>query len=112
MDIQPINKGHVLVIPKKHYQLISEMDNNYVSAMMIIGKKISNRIKQSNIRYEGINFFIADGEAAGQEVPHVHLHIIPRFKNDGFKLVFPKGYENKPDKKELEEIAEKIRKEL
>lgn len=108
MDIQPVNKGHVLIVPKKHAQLVSELDDIYIQNLMIIGKKVSKAIRQSKIPCEGINFYIADGEAAGQEVPHVHLHLIPRFKNDGFRLVFPEGYGHKPERRELEVIAEKI----
>jgi len=102
MDIKPINKGHVLVIPKKHSELISEMNKTDISKMMVVAEKISS----------AISFFLADGRAAGQEVLHVHLHVIPRFLNDGFGFKFPDNYGNKPSKKELERLAEKIKREL
>ena len=108
MDIQPVNKGHILIIPKKHAELISEMDSENIGKMMVIGGKISSAVRKSKLKCEGINFLLADGEAAGQEVFHVHLHIIPRFKNDGFGFKFPKGYEDKPKRKELDKVAKKI----
>lgn len=85
------------------------MSEKSIGKMMIIGEKINKAIRESKIRCEGINFFLADGEAAGQEVFHVHLHVIPRFKNDGFGFKFPKGYKNKPERKEIEKTAKKIR---
>ena len=112
MDIQPVNKGHILIIPKKHTELISEMDPENIGKMMILGEKISTAVRKSKLKCEGINFLLADGEAAGQEVFHVHLHIIPRFKEDGFGFKFPEGYEDKPEKNELDELAKKIHKVL
>lgn len=112
MDIQPINKGHLLIIPKKHAELISEMDSESIGKMMILGEKIGSAVRKSELKCEGINFFLADGEAAGQEVFHVHLHIIPRFKDDGFGFKFPEGYGDKPERKELDEAAKKIRSSL
>jgi histidine triad (HIT) family protein len=109
MDIKPVNKGHVLIIPKNHVVLVSEMSEKSLGKMMIIGEKLNTAIRKSKIKCEGINFFLADGEAAGQEVFHVHLHVIPRFKDDGFGFKFPKGYENKPNRIEIEEVASKIK---
>jgi len=109
MDIQPINSGHVLVIPKIHQELIINLlDDNLVKGLMYIGCKISKAMRKSNLKPEGVNFFLADGEAAGQEISHVHLHVIPRFKNDGFGFVFPKSYGRKPEKVTLDKIARDI----
>jgi len=112
MDIKPINRGHVLVIPKKHFELVSEMDKTDINKMMVVAGKINSAIRKSGIRCEGINFFLADGKAAGQEVPHVHLHLFPRFLNDGFGFKFPDNYENKPPREELERLAEEIKQKL
>ena len=108
MDIQPVNKGHILVIPKKHSELISGMDEKSIGNMMVIGAKINSAIRKSKIKCEGINFLLADGKAAGQLVFHVHLHVVPRFKNDGFGFKFPEGYEKKAERKELDELAKRI----
>lgn len=109
LDIQPINKGHVLIIPKQHGALISEIDDNILCSMIKLAKKIGQALRDSELKPAGVNLFLADGKAAGQEVPHVHLHIIPRFDQDGFGLVFPESHKNKPPKEELEAISEKIR---
>jgi histidine triad (HIT) family protein len=58
---------------------------------------------------EGLNVFVADGEAAGQEVPHVHVHLIPRHRGDGFGLRFPPGYGSMPEREELEAVAALVR---
>ena len=55
------------------------------------------------------NLFLADGEAAGQEVFHVHLHVFPRYAGDGFRLVLTPTYSQKADRKELDALAEKFR---
>lgn len=112
MDIQPVNKGHLLVIPKQHKELIIELDNNIIGNMIVLANKINRAIRESDIRSEGINLFLADGEAAGQEVFHAHLHIIPRFQKDGFGFVFPEDYKNKPERNELDIISQKIKSHL
>ena len=109
LDIQPINKGHVLIIPKQHKVLIAELDNKILGDMISLANKINQAIRQSDIKSEGINLFLADGEAAGQEVFHVHLHIIPRFQKDGFGFIFPENYKNKPPREELDLISQKIK---
>ncbi len=112
MDIQPVNPGHLLIIPKKHAGLISDVDDTVVGKMNVIAKKLNIAIRKSGLKAEGVNFFLADGEAAGQEVFHVHLHVFPRFKNDGFGLKFPENYRNKPAVSELKIIADKIKSSL
>ncbi len=109
MDIQPVNPGHVLVIPKEHDELVTDMDEEHASALFQAGVKIDAALRKSGLKCEGVNMFIADGKAAGQEVFHVHLHVIPRAEGDGFGLKFPEGYENKPSAEELKETADKIR---
>ena len=112
LDIQPVNQGHVLIIPKQHRELIAELDNETLGKMIALANRINQAIRESDIKSEGINLFLADGEAAGQEVFHVHLHVIPRFKDDGFGFVFPDGYKNKPQREELDLISEKVQSHL
>ena len=112
MDIQPVNKGHVLIISRQHKELIFELDDIILSRMFVLAKNINNAIRESGIKAEGINLFLADGKSAGQEVMHVHLHIIPRFLNDGFGFIFPEGYEKRPQRNELDIISEKIKSHL
>lgn len=112
LDIQPVNKGHVLIIPKQHKILIAELDNKILGDMISLANKINQAIRKSDIKSEGINLFLADGEAAGQEVFHVHLHIIPRFKKDGFGFIFPENYKNKPPRVELDLMSQQIKSHL
>jgi histidine triad (HIT) family protein len=110
MDIQPVTQGHLLIIPKQHVELISDLDDEIAGRMFVLGGKINTALRKSGIRIQGINYFLADGEAAGQEVFHTHLHLIPRFKDDGFGLKFPEGYrKDLPEKNELDSIAKKIK---
>ncbi|ASK28713.1 HIT family protein [Chryseobacterium sp. T16E-39] len=109
MDIQPVNPGHILVVPKVHKELIAEVDEDLTSRMFKIAAKINRAIRKSNIHSEGINYFLADGEAAGQEVFHTHLHIFPRFRNDGFGLRFSENYTQLPQREELDEICVTIK---
>ena len=110
MDIQPVNKGHLLIVPKKHVELIADLDDETSSKMILLANRINNAMRSSGIKLEGLNYFLADGEAAGQEVFHTHLHLIPRFKGDGFGFIFPEGYRvDMPERDELNWVAEKIR---
>lgn len=110
MDIQPVNPGHVLIIPQAHVAQLSELNEETGAHMFKIAMHIAKVLRHSNIRCEGVNLFLADGEAAFQDVFHVHLHVIPRFRGDGFEIKVGPHYGLKPDRKELDGIAEKIRK--
>ena len=109
MDIQPINPGHVLLIPLKQVEYFYELDDETCQHLMKLAKTISKAIRASGIRCEGINLFLADGESAGQEVAHCHLHVFPRFEGDGFGLKFAERYFQPPPRNELDAAAEKIR---
>lgn len=112
MDIQPINSGHVLIFPNECKQYISELSDETVMHMFKLAKKINSAIRKSDIKCEGINYFLADGKAAMQEIPHCHLHVFPRFSNDGFDLKFSEDYANLPSRNELDKIASTIKKQL
>jgi len=84
LDIAPVNPGHALVIPKVPARLVTELDAELAAHLFQVGARVSKAVRAASPRCEGVNFWISDGEAAGQEVPHVHLHVIPRFAGDGF----------------------------
>lgn len=84
LDILPVNPGHVLVIPKAPAVIVPDLDPAVAAHVFAVGARISKAVRAVVPRCEGVNFWISDGAAAGQEVPHVHLHIIPRFIGDGF----------------------------
>jgi histidine triad (HIT) family protein len=109
MDIRPVNSGHVLVIPKQHVASLAELDEHTGGHLFAIGQRVAAALRRSGIRCEGINFFLADGEPAGQEIFHVHLHIFPRYEGDGFGLKFGPHYNKRPSRGELDAAAERIR---
>jgi histidine triad (HIT) family protein len=110
MDIQPINPGHLLVIPKTHATNLKELEPEIGGHMFKTAMRLSENLRASGIKCEGVNLFLADGEAAGQDVFHVHLHVIPRFLGDGFGFKLDKSYWNLPLREELDKIASKITK--
>lgn len=109
MDIQPVNPGHVLVIPNSHATSLADLEEGIGSELFRVAQRLAAALRASGIRCEGVNLFLADGEAAGQEVFHVHLHVFPRFEGDGFGLKFPPGYSNKPERSELDAVAQQIK---
>ena len=82
LDIKPVNKGHALVVPKKPFENIFDGDDESLAHMIKTAKKLSNIIKET-VGADGVNLIMNNGEHAGQEVFHAHLHIIPRHKGDG-----------------------------
>ena len=109
MDIQPINAGHVLVVPDDHAARLADLPADAGARMFRIAQRIADALYESGLDCEGLNVFLADGEAAGQDVFHVHLHVIPRFYGDGFGLRFGPDYANVPDRETLEVTAKRIR---
>lgn len=109
MDIQPVNPGHVLVVPVQHFVGLADLPANIGSRMFGVAQKVSAALRKSSLRCEGVNLFFADGEAAMQEVFHAHLHVFPRFASDGFGLRFSESYTHRPSRETLEAAAAKIR---
>ena len=110
MDIMPINTGHTLIIPKRHSHGLADIDPEMGEKLFSRGMKVAAALKNSGIPCEGVNFFLSDGAEAGQEVFHTHLHVLPRYKDDGFGLrIGPHGRKN-ADPALLKETAEKIKK--
>jgi len=108
MDIQPINPGHMLVVPKEHSASLSELKPDIGSHLFKIAQHMAKAIRRSDVRCEGINIFMADGEVAGQEVFHVHLHVLPRYSGDNFGLQFGESYGRRPSREQLDAIAKDI----
>jgi histidine triad (HIT) family protein len=106
MTIGPVNLGHVLVMPKKHVPTMSDMDEEIGTHLFKITLRVQQAIRQSGVKCEGMNLFLADGEAAFQEVMHLHMHVFPRFEGDSFKL--EADWSVKPPREELDAIAASI----
>ena len=108
MDIQPITQGHMLVVPREHAVLMSELNETAAMRTFRIARKLASVVR-STLGAGGVNLFVADGEVAFQDVPHFHVHVIPRYPKDGFGLTFPHTYEHPPARAQLDAIAAAIR---
>jgi histidine triad (HIT) family protein len=109
MDIQPVNPGHVLIVPNRHATYLADLDEVTGAHMFRVAQRLSQALYKSGVKCEGVNLFLADGDAAMQEVFHVHLHVLPRYAGDGFGLKFSPKYFEKPERAELAALAEQIR---
>lgn len=105
MDTTPVNPGHLLVVPIAHAAHLADLDPRIGGAMFSVAQRLSAAVRASGLRAEGINLLLADGEAAGQEVFHVHLHVLPRFSGDGFGHRFPPTYGQRPTREQLDSDA-------
>ena len=106
MDYQPVTPGHVLVMPRHHVALLDDLDEGLSVEVYRIGHRLSRALRRSGLRCEGVNLFLADGEAAFQEIPHVHLHVFPRYRGDSFRL--DAEWRIRP-RAELDAAAEQVR---
>jgi histidine triad (HIT) family protein len=110
MDIQPVNAGHLLVVPVRHAAYLADIDGDMAADLMRVGHAAAAALRASNVRCEGVNLFLADGEAAMQEIFHVHLHVFPRYRGDGFGLRFsPEYHTSRPERAQLDAIAHGLR---
>jgi histidine triad (HIT) family protein len=82
MDIFPISHGHVMVIPKQHAKYVEDLPSEIQEHIFKIGSKVSAAIRKSKLNVNATHFLLNNGTEANQHVPHVHLHIIPRYKRD------------------------------
>jgi histidine triad (HIT) family protein len=109
LDAQPVNPGHVLVIPRAHARELSELDPEVGGQMFKVAMVVSKGLKRSGVKCEGVDLVLGDKWGVSRLFPHVHLHVIPRFKGDGFEQKYGPSYGIKPERKELDTIAEQIR---
>jgi histidine triad (HIT) family protein len=106
LDIRPVNAGHLLVVPREHAAGLSDLDPAAGSAVFAVAQRLAGALRTCGVPCEGVNLFLADGEVAGQEVPHVHLHVLPRLPGDGFRLDVKFL---SPDRADLDATAGRIR---
>ncbi len=104
LDISPVNPGHTLVIPKRHYADLLELPEVESQRLIARVKKISPAVI-SGVEAQAFNLNLNNGKVSGQEVAHVHWHIVPRFEGDGRELWHGRPY----GEGEVEEILEKIK---
>jgi len=106
LDIRPLNTGHLLVIPRAHASYLADLDPAVGGHVFAVAQRMAAALRRSGVPCEGVNLFLADGEAAFQEVFHVHLHVIPRTVGDGFRI---KARWRRPSRAELESVAGHVR---
>jgi histidine triad (HIT) family protein len=105
-DLNPVNPGHLLITPKVHVAGLVDLDESDGSRMFVVAQRLAAAVRSSGLRCAGVNLFLADGEAAGQEVFHVHLHVFPRYVGDFFRLDFVR---RRASRRDLDEVAARVR---
>lgn len=104
LDLGPATKGHALILPKKHAKDLFELPEETAAKAMILAKKMALLMKEK-LHCDGLNLVQNNGEAAGQTVPHFHLHLIPRYQNDGQHILWKP---TQPEAEELDKILKQI----
>ena len=106
MDINPASRGHMLVVPKNHAENIFEISEADLSSVMGAVKRCAGAVKEA-LGAEGVTVLQLNGKASDQLVPHLHVHIMPRWENDG--MTVSQWEMGKGDMEELENMARKIK---
>ena len=110
LDVFPISEGHSLIIPKKHAQFIEELDDETASAVFQTTIKVSTKLRDK-LNIPATTIGIHNGRESGQEIPHTHVHVIPRDASDGggpINIVMANGKFKKPTDEELKALFEKL----
>jgi histidine triad (HIT) family protein len=105
MDIRPVTRGHLLVMPTDHYEYLAELPVPVAERLFAAGRALAASLRASELAPAGVNLLYADGDAAGQEVPHSHLHVIPRYPSDGFTVDAEAWQRPPPARTELDATA-------
>ncbi len=104
LDVAPATRGHALILPKSHYANLYELPEETASDVIKLAKKMMMTMTDK-LNCDGFNIIQNNGEVAGQTVFHFHMHLIPRYKNDGEILKYIAG---SPSKEQLEKIRKTI----
>ena len=104
LDLGPATKGHALILPKEHAANLYELPEETAAAAMVVAKKMAQKMKEK-LHCDGLNLVQNNGETAGQTVMHFHLHVIPRYNNDGQHILWNPGTSTQ---EELEAVRKEI----
>ena len=104
LDLGPAAKGHALILPKDHYANLYELPDEKAAKVMVLAKKMATQVRDK-LNCDGYNLVQNNGEIAGQTVFHFHMHLIPRYEDDGQKIGWVPG---EPTQEELEAVKEQI----
>ena len=103
LDLSPATRGHALIMPKDHASNLYELPEESAGAVMVLAKKLAASMNE-RLQCDGLNLVQNNGEAAGQTVSHFHLHMIPRYVNDGQTLGWGPGKAAPEDLDEVKRI--------
>jgi diadenosine tetraphosphate (Ap4A) HIT family hydrolase len=106
LDIRPANAGHTLVMPRRHVESFTDLTPTEVEQLARAGQRVAAALKRGFDSCEAVTFSLADGAAAGQDVPHTHLHEVPRRTGDGFGWRAAGALQ---DRETLDTIASRLR---
>lgn len=112
MDLYPVTPGHLLIIPTAHAASLSKVDPTVAAHIMELAQQLGRAVSASDLGCDGFNLFLANGGAAGQDIFHAHLHILPRFHGDGFGFRFPGHYPREAERELLDQQAAHLRAQL
>ena len=104
LDLGPATKGHALILPKDHADNLFELPDDTAGKVLVLAKKLATQMKEK-LGCDGLNLVQNNGEEAGQTVKHFHMHMIPRYKNDGQRIGWKPG---EPTQDELESIKNQM----
>lgn len=107
LDIDPSAPGHTMVAPKKHVATLFDLSKQETSEIFELVKKIALHIKQSDLKPTGFNIGLNQWRAAGQKTDHLHIHIIPRWEDDGGSTL--QSAIKNPKEQGLDEVLKKIK---
>jgi histidine triad (HIT) family protein len=105
MDINPVVKGHALVISRKPYESMAQCPDEVLAHLIQVAKRVDQKQREV-LKSQGSNVFINNDPASGQEVPHIHVHVVPRYENDGRKYF---ALHDKYEDGEMQKIGEKLK---
>ncbi len=111
LDLHPVNRGHALIIPRVHYRDLAVCPPPLAGALFAAAQRVGPVLVEV-LKADGFNVWTANGAAAGQEVFHLHLHVLPRFRKDTFGLRFPRQYPRKASRQDLDALAATLRSRL
>ncbi|NIN10735.1 MAG: HIT domain-containing protein [Gemmatimonadales bacterium] len=111
LDLFPVHPGHLLIVPRLHVEDLVSCPPGVAGQLFELSAKLAPAVVRAT-EAAGFNVWTANGKAAGQEVFHLHLHLLPRFEDDTFGLRFPKSYPQEAGRAELDAMAETIRSEM
>lgn len=107
MDIQPVNSGHILVVPKQHFESLVDVPPALAMHLFHVATHLEGVVRQVTGCTDA-NIVVNSGRSAGQDVFHFHVHVIPRQANDGFDIPLPFAGSEMPDRQRLDAMAARI----